>query len=241
MWDSHCHLADPGWGPRLDHQLHQARSAGIRGWLSCAYDQASWSRQRQLQDLPGVKIALGIHPWAADAWQPEVEFELRRELQSGGVVALGECGLDYYRARQPEARLHQRRVLQAQLQLAREADLPVVLHSVRCHQDLLAECDVVPGLRCMVHGFLGTLAEARDWLNRGCFLSLGPHARSRSDLMKFLPRDQILLETDAPSRGASLLDLVAVSQAYRAHHPQGNDCIGLNLHRFLGSRHGQPA
>jgi len=233
LWDSHCHLADPGWGAHLEHRLREARALGIRGWLSCAYDPSSWQVQRSLLELPGVHIAQGVHPWAAELWGAECQALLRQELERGQVVALGECGLDFYRARQPEAQHRQLEALRGQLQLARELDLPVVLHSVRCHRDLLREFDAAGPLRAMVHGFLGSLPEARDWIERGCYLSLGPHALSRVDLMKQLPRQRVLIETDAPSRGAGLCDLIGVSQAYRQHHPQGSDELDLNLHRFL--------
>jgi TatD DNase family protein len=230
MWDCHCHLADSSWTPEsLEWECEQARQSGVHGWFSCAYDVGSWSRQQELSQRGGLHIAQGLHPWCAEA-----ETELGRLLPYlEKAQALGEVGLDFFRARTPEDRDRQLRVLRLQLEWARQLDLPVVLHCVRAHKELMLE---VKGLRVCVHGFLGSLEEARRWLELGAVLSLGPHARGREDLMRFLPLDRVLLESDAPSRGARLLDVVSVWRAWRGHQPLQEEHIEANLVRFLGLR-----
>lgn len=235
MWDCHCHLADPGWDCHLEERLQEARQKGIFGWLSCAYDSASWARQAQVAKIPGVLVALGIHPWAAAEWNAQSSSLLRQSLKMSGAVAVGECGLDYHRARDAQSRQQQILALREQLSLALQLELPVVLHCVRAQEPLLQELDAAgPKLRAMLHGFLGTAQDAQAWLRRGVFLSLGPHAVSRTDLMKSLPLDRVLIETDAPSRGSSLTDLVAVSQAWNQHQPLQDNHFEANLCRFLG-------
>lgn len=230
MWDCHCHLADASWTPEnLEWEREQARQGGVHSWFSCAYDPDSWSRQVQLLQRGSALIAQGLHPWCAD--QEARLPELPAFLES--AHALGEVGLDYFRARSPEARSQQMKVLRQQLEWARQRDLAVVLHCVRAQADLMPE---VSGLRICVHGFLGSVEEARRWLELGAFLSLGPHARTRDDLMRFLPLDRILLESDAPSRGSRLLDVLSVWQAWRGHQPLQEEHIEANLGRFLGLR-----
>lgn len=227
MWDCHCHLTQLD---DLPAHLESARRHGVHGWLSCASDRASWARQQEIAKIPGVLISQGLHPWFADQSLEGLESFMSE------AVAIGECGLDFYRARDPESRDRQRLVLRSQLELARRTGRPVVLHCVRAHQALLQEMQAFPEVRCMLHGFLGSSADAQAWLRRGDFLSLGPHALSRADLMRQLPLDRVLIETDAPSRGASLLDLQRVLAAWQQVQPLQEDLFEANLYRFLGKR-----
>jgi len=225
MWDCHCHLAQV---EDLPAHLENARRQGIHGWLSCASARDSWPRQREIGRIPGVLLAQGLHPWFADQECQGLEAFLPE------AAAIGECGLDFYRAREPETREQQKRVLRTQLELARRWGKPVVLHCVRAHQALLQEMEAYPEVRCMIHGFLGSTADAQAWLRRGDYLSLGPHALSRADLMRHLPLDRVLIETDAPSRGASLLDLRPVLEAWQQVQPLQPELFEANLFRFLG-------
>ena len=237
MWDCHCHLADPAWDD-LAQRLEQARRQGIHGWLSCATDSDSWARQQQLRQLPGVLIAQGIHPWWSHEGTPENLHQLETALH--GAVALGECGLDFVRARDEEARQQQRWLLRQQLELARRRNLPMVLHCVRAQQALLQELQAFAEVRVMVHGFLGSTQDAQLWLRQGAYLSLGPHALSRADLMKQLPLDRILVESDAPARGSSLLDVARVADAWQSYQPLQEDHFEANLCRFLGIPQKEP-
>ena len=219
-------------------RLTAARQRGIRGWLSCGYDPPSWPRQRELARQEGVLIAQGLHPWALPSTAAELEAQLA-ELRLDQAVAVGECGLDYYRARTPEARELQMRALRAQLRLAREHELPVVLHCVRAYPELAGEMQRWPDLRFMIHGFLGRWDEAERWLELGAWISLGPHALSRTDLMKRLPLDRILVETDAPSRGIALEDLIPVVETWRRQQSLSDDRFETNLRAFLGRNQGR--
>lgn len=234
MTDCHCHLADPHWGSDLSQRLEEARRHGVHRWFSCAYDIASWSRQVELSSWPGVRIALGLHPWVAESWQPDTGALLEQTLLSSQAVAIGECGLDFSRSRDTATRELQIRVLREQLLIARRLGVPVVLHCVRAQQALLQELDDFRDVRVMVHGFLGSSADAQTWIRRGAYLSLGPHAQSREDLMRVLPLDRVLIETDAPSRGSSLLDLIQVRRAWEQLQPLQEDHFEQNLRRFLG-------
>lgn len=230
MWDCHCHLAQV---EDLPAHLESARRQGIHGWLSCASDRASWFLQQQFTRTPGVLVAQGLHPWYAEQGCEGLEEFLPE------AVAIGECGLDFYRDRDPELRERQKQVLRVQLELARKSCKPVVLHCVRAHQALLQEMEAFPEVRCMIHGFLGSTADAQAWLRRGDYLSLGPHALSRHDLMRHLPLDRVLIESDAPSRGASLLDLRPVLEAWQQVQPLQPELFQTNLFRFLGRERDQ--
>lgn len=233
MWDCHCHLADPGWTD-LPARLKEARRGGVRGWLSCGTNPESWERGDELgRQHAGVVVAHGIHPWYAPGPHELDDWLERLAPRLSGARALGEVGLDFVRAREGGSREWQKEVLRQQLSLL-AGRLPVVLHCVRAQTELWKLLDAAGNPRVMVHGFLGSTRDAQGWLERGAYLSLGPHALSRADLLKSLPVDRVLLETDAPSRGSSLLDVLKVRDAWREQHPVPDDQIGHNLARFLG-------
>jgi TatD DNase family protein len=145
---------------------------------------------------------VGTHPHDADTLTPE-RLDAQRTLASQpGVVAIGEIGLDYYRDLSP--RDVQRAALAAQLGLARELDLPVILHNRESHDDLvgLLRSDG-QGVRGVFHCFIGDRAMARDALDLGFYLSFaGPLAFPKNvelgEVAAWAPLERILIETDCP-------------------------------------------
>jgi TatD DNase family protein len=151
---------------------------------------------------PAVFVAAGLHPHDAAAWSAETEKELRELSSSPGVVAVGETGLDFYRDRSP--RDAQRAAFLGQLDLAAQADLPVVVHC----RDAYDECVEILGESAppgggVVHCFSGGPDDARRILDLGFALSFsGSLTYPRSDVLRRVardaPADRILVETDAP-------------------------------------------
>ena len=218
--DAHCHLDDPTLDAKEMRRLRPTGAEAInpssarpkdepQGFVCAGFSPERWPAQKAIQ-LPNVWHAVGLHPWAEVSWDPAT---LERELEQGWAVAVGECGLDFARERSPERRAEQKRVLAAHLRLARKAELPVVLHVVRAHQAVLELLDQAGPAAGMVHGFAGPIEQARDFLVRGLYLSIGPFSLRRPEVLRELPSDRILAETDAPGRGAHLADLDTVLQA----------------------------
>ena len=170
-------------------------------------------------------LSVGLHPWAV----PGDTACLLRALDDLGaalahppacMVALGEMGLDRSRARTETALALQRQALEAQLALARELDLPVVLHVVRAHAEVMDSLRRVglPRAGLQVHGFWGTAELVAAWSRKGAYLSIGsmvlrhPRAR-RAAAIAAIPAGRLLVETDASPLGEADVEGLAARDA----------------------------
>jgi TatD DNase family protein len=167
---------------------------------------------------PRVFPALGLHPWAAgEALDVDA---LRRALLGSGAVAVGEIGLEY-KIEAPGGE-RQREVLARQLRLARELDLPVILHCRGAFDDLLAILgEEGSGLRGVLHAWSRGPELARRFTDLGLHLGLGgaitrPRARRSRRSARAAPLEQIVLETDAPSIGLEGVEPAATEPAHVA-------------------------
>ncbi len=205
--DTHCHLYDEPLGRDPEAVLGRARAAGVTRVVVPAWNLASWPATRALAGRDGVHVALGLHPWAAH--EPLDVARLRDELQTCGAVAVGEIGLD---ALVDDADLpSQVRALSAQLRLAVDLRLPVLLHCRGAFEELIkvlrdhgfgAGSD---GPRGVVHAFARGPELAGRFLELGLHLAFGGAVtRSGSRAQRSaatMPLARIVLETDAPAIG----------------------------------------
>jgi TatD DNase family protein len=182
--------------------LARAREAGVAAIVNVGFDEARWATTAALAAAhDGVYAALGLHPHEAAAWDDGLRGRLRAALAGPKVVALGEIGLDFYRDRAPRAA--QRAAFAAQLALARELALPVVIHSRAAEDEavtMLVEAAVARGV---LHSFSGSPDTARRALDAGLHLSLTgpvsyPKAEGQRALARAIPLDRLLLESDCP-------------------------------------------
>jgi TatD DNase family protein len=224
--DSHCHLQDP-YGPEggeLLPVLSEAVAAGVSG-VVCVGTDAATSREavalvRTVRSvvsagsgaggsgaLPGdfgTWATMGLHPHEASHGVEELALALEEELQAGSglVVAVGECGFDYYYEHSP--RLAQRDAFAAQVELARRHELALVVHSRHAWDDTLEVLRAVgPPERTVLHCFTGGPDEARRCLDLGAFLSFSgivtfKSAQDVRDAVALCPFDRLMVETDAP-------------------------------------------
>jgi TatD DNase family protein len=209
--DTHCHLYADALGRDPAGVLARARAAGVTRVVVPAYDLASWAATAALARLEGVLPALGLHPWVAH--EPLDPERLREELRACGAVAVGEIGLD---AKIDGADLAQQtRALRAQLAVAVELDLPVLLHCRGAFAELLAVLrEFAPALRGVVHAFSRGPDLAEQFLASGLAIAFGgaitrPASRARAAAAA-LPLARVVLETDAPSIGLQGIDAAAV-------------------------------
>jgi TatD DNase family protein len=201
--DSHCHLQSLTPDER-QRALDAARERGVRGFLVPAL------RLDQSDDVlalchanPDVWCALGVHPHEAATWQPGDDARLAALLADPKVVAVGECGLDFYYEHAPRAL--QQEVLREQWRVAIDLRLPVVVHNRDSNEamlDLLRE-PAFAGLAADFHSFAGGLAMARDLIARGFYLGLSgmitfPKAANVREVLPLLPAARALIETDTP-------------------------------------------
>ncbi len=210
MIDSHCHLADPAFAADLEAVVARAFEAGVAGGLCVlAFGSAAEAEQgaRARAAWPALRFATGVHPHEAREYAGRVG-DLAAALdrgagRRGGFAALGEIGLDYhYDFSTPEA---QREVFRAQVAFAREARLPVVIHTREADADTLAILEEVGkgDVGGVFHCFSGTADLARRALDLGFALSFSgivtfPKAEALRAIAAAAPASRLLVETDCP-------------------------------------------
>jgi TatD DNase family protein len=200
--DTHCHLDCPEFDPDRAAVLGRARAAGVSVLVIPAIQRSGWAGLLALCAMTaGLYPALGLHPVYLDGHRDADLPALERAISDTRPVALGEIGLDYFVRDLDRERQH--RLFEAQLAIAREADLPVILHVRRAHAQALAMLRRFPVRGGIVHAFSGGIEEARRYRDLGFALGLGGmltferSTRLRA-LAAALPIELIVLETDAP-------------------------------------------
>lgn len=204
LYDSHCHLDAGEFDADRGQVLARARAAGVARQLVPAVDRASWDAIAGLCAAdPGLRPAWGLHPMFLDRHQPAHLDELADWLARRRPAAVGECGLDFFvEGLDPAA---QRLYFNRQLELAREFDLPVVLHARRAVDEVIASLRRVGGLRGVVHSWSGSGEQARQLFAMGFCLGIGgpvtyERARRLRRTVATMPAEFLLLETDAPDQ-----------------------------------------
>ncbi len=202
--DTHAHLADPAFDADRDAVLARAIDAGARAVICIgeSIDASVRAAALAAQHSGFVWFTAGLHPHnAATSDAPETMRRLRERLDAG-AVAVGECGLDYHYDNSP--RDVQRRVFGAQLTLAAERGLPVVVHTRDAEEDtraLLIEA-ASAGVRGVLHCYTGSDALAEVAIEHGWFISFSGIITFRrwtdDDLLKLVPDDRLLAESDSP-------------------------------------------
>jgi TatD DNase family protein len=206
MWiDTHCHLDAPEFDADRDAVVERARAAQVPMLVLPAVEAAHFERVRALAHRHGLAYALGIHPLytdrAADADLELLAQALRAHADDPRLVAVGEIGLDHFVPGLD--RVRQQTFYLAQLKLARDAGLPVLLHVRRSADALLAGLRRVPVAGGIAHAFNGSSQQAAEFVRRGFKLGFGgavAHERALQirRLADTLPDNTLVLETDAP-------------------------------------------
>ena len=208
MWiDSHCHLDAPEFDADRPAVVARARGAGVSRLILPAVAVAHFDRVRALAHEHDCAYALGIHPLyvdgADDADLDRLKDALQRWHDDPRLVAVGEIGLDHFVPEAQADRARQQRFYVAQLKLAREAGLPVILHVRRSADALLAGLRRVAVAGGIAHAFNGSAVQADQFVARGFRLGFGgamtfERALQIRQLARALPDNAPVLETDAP-------------------------------------------
>jgi TatD DNase family protein len=203
--DSHCHLNYEGVVERQAEVLENAREAGVTGFLNISTRQREWDQIIAVAEREeDVWASVGVHPHEADAHPDLGASALARAADHPRVIAIGECGLDYYYDKSDRA--SQRERFQAHIEAARQTGLPLVVHTREAEGDtaeILTEAVREGGVTGVLHCFTGSAELARTGLELGFYVSLSGIVtfKNAGDLQataKWLPADQILVETDSP-------------------------------------------
>ncbi|MEG0007641.1 MAG: TatD family hydrolase [Aeromonas sp.] len=204
LTDTHCHLDFPVFEPDLAARLAQWRQLGVGEYIIPAVGEENWTRVMGLAEQhAGIAYGLGIHPWYVGAQTEGVLARLHTLLasQPRGLVAIGECGLDL-RSQVPQE--GQVELFEAQIRLAMEFDLPLIVHSVRAN-DTVAKMlrRFKPARGGVIHAFGGSLQQAEAFWQLGFRLGIGgvisyERANKTREAVRDMPLEALLLETDAP-------------------------------------------
>jgi TatD DNase family protein len=242
--DSHCHLQDPKFDGEDEALVRRAREAGVSALVVVGYDLES---SRQAGNLAGsfedVYATVGVHPHDARTLTlPDIE-SLERLATEPRIVAIGEIGLDFYRNLSPPE--EQRRAFREQLDLARSLRLPVVVHARDADEEtfeiLSAYAESVkpewPADRPLgvMHCFAGDLNLALRYTQIGFLISIAgtvtyPTAERTRDVVRGIPLESMVVETDAPY-------LTAQSRRGQRNEP----AYIVETVRFIADLRGEPS
>jgi len=202
--DTHAHLTFPELCDQVDAVLERSIKAGVTTWLTIGTDPGENKKAVELAGRhDNLYAAVGIHPHDARLVTAEVLAELRQLAADERVVAIGETGLDYFYDNSPRAA--QQRVFVEHMNIARELNLPVIIHSRKAFDDTLEILEQHGrGLRGVVfHCFSGSAEQARRLLDRGFCISFTgvvtfKNARKSVEAAKVVPIERLMVETDCP-------------------------------------------
>lgn len=201
-FDSHCHL---DFLDNAGQNMADAQTTGIGHWLVPGTEPGQWQQAHQTFSQDGrVSLAAGHHPWFLPKSAPDTHLLESWLDHHPDYVAIGEIGLDYFKHHPgSKAAVHQFDWFLAQLSIASERQLPVILHSVKAHDRILQGLKRYPKVVGVVHGFVGPYVQAMAYIDRGFYLGAGSVVfRSAKTLDAFarIPAERILVETDAPDQ-----------------------------------------
>jgi TatD DNase family protein len=202
--DTHCHLTFEPLDADIDAVIERSKAAGVTSWITVGTNLADSKRAVEFAGrFDNMYAAVGIHPHDAKDAAPDTLAQLRDLAQNTKVVAIGETGLDFHYnfSKQPD----QLRVFAAQLQLAAELNLPVIIHSRNAFDETIDVLDrfAKPVKNIVFHCFSGSPEQAKKVLDRGYCISFTgvvtfKNAGRTREAAKVVPLDRLMLETDSP-------------------------------------------
>ncbi len=202
--DSHAHLSMPQFDRDREEVVHRASNAGVRFIMTVGIDTASSQHAVAIShEYSSVYAVVGIHPHNAKIADKRVLHQMREIAKDSRVKAYGEIGLDFFRNLSPPSA--QVRVFKDQMRLARDLEMPIVIHDREAHEEVLEILREEGGesLNAVFHCFSGDLAMAKEVVEMGFYLSVPgtitfPRAYQIREVIRDIPLERILIETDCP-------------------------------------------
>ena len=201
IFDSHAHYDSEAFNDDRKELLHALPSQGVCGIINCASDMASAITSLELADeFDFIYAACGVHPHEAEGCKQGYIDVLRKLCSEEKCVAVGEIGLDYHYDFSP--RDIQKKVFEEQIVLAKELDLPIIVHDREAHEDTL-ELLKKHKPKGVVHCFSGSVEMAKEIVKLGMYIGLGgavtfKNARKPLEVAAYVPDDMLVIETDCP-------------------------------------------
>jgi TatD DNase family protein len=199
--DSHAHLTYKAYRKDLGAVLQRAREAGVTAIVNASFDlSSSEAGVRIAEEHENIYVGVGVHPHDAKTLDLDALARLEELAENSRVVAIGEIGLDFYRDLSP--RRTQEDAFRLQIGLARDLDLPIIIHDRDAHQRTMQILKDERVSRGVLHCFSGDLNLARQGVELGLYISFaGPityNGKKAKDILKWIPEERILIETDCP-------------------------------------------
>ncbi len=204
MIDTHCHLDDPRFDVDRESCLAKAEQLGIQQVLVPSIKAEWWPRVKAVcEQSDKLFAAYGLHPMFEPEHKQQDIKQLSHWLECERPVAIGECGLDFY-IKNPNKK-RQLKLFEAQVELASESGLPLIIHARKSVEEVLQLLRHYPGVKGVCHSYSGSLQQALQLIELGFFIGLGgPLTYSRATrlhrLLIGLPIEALVLETDAPDQ-----------------------------------------
>ena len=202
--DSHCHIDDDRLDRSRDESIAAAAACGVTRMIVPATTANRWEKIEQLcAGYPGLYPAYGLHPMFVEQHQPLHLAELDEWLDREKVVAVGECGLDFFDSRIDEK--WQKQLFREQLHLAGQHGLPVIVHPRKAMDEVISLLRRGEQRGGVVHSFAGSEQQARQLYDIGFKLGIAAtvsfeRARKLRAVVAAMPLDALLLESDAPDQ-----------------------------------------
>lgn len=203
LTDTHCHLDDQRYDQDLNEVIN--RRDDLTFILNPGCDIETSKKAIEISnEFPKVYAAVGIHPCELEESYKEEEVisELRELSKDPKVLAIGEIGLDYHYPDNASKEV-QKKAFRDQIALSEELGLPYIVHDREAHGDSLEIVKEFPNVKCVFHAFSGSPEMAKELIKLGHYISIGgaltfKNARKAPDVIKEIPLDRIMLETDGP-------------------------------------------
>ena len=207
MIDTHAHLDFKEFDKDRAEVIQRAFDSGVKKIINVGCNvERSKASVRLAREYEQVYASIGCHPHDVGNCEAGImNQELRKLAKYNKVIAVGECGLDYYRLEREEDKIEQQKLFKMQIKLAKDLDLPLIIHCRDAYEDLLEilknyDLRERPGV---THCFLGSWEQAKNFLDLGFYVFFtGAITFSKKEktleAMKRIPLDKILIETDCP-------------------------------------------
>ena len=206
IFDTHAHYDDRQFEGDREELLGSMPENGVELIVDAGSDIASWDKIEKLTDrYPFVYGAIGVHPDEVGELDEEKMQRMEWLLAKEKMVAVGEIGLDYYWDKEPEVQNAQRYWFRRQMELARETNLPVIIHSRDAAADTMevmkaVHAEEIPGV---IHCYSYSREMAQEFIKMGYYIGVGgvvtfKNAKKLKETVEAIPLERILLETDCP-------------------------------------------
>ncbi|EOU1725193.1 TatD family hydrolase [Clostridium perfringens] len=203
IFDTHAHYDSDSFDEDRENVIKELKENGVIGVLNCGSDLYGLRKSVELaKEFDMFYAAVGIHPENADEFNEDVVKEIKEFVKNEKVKAIGEIGLDYYWEENPPREV-QKEVFRAQMKLADELNLPVVIHDRDAHKDTLEIMKEFPYVIGVVHCFSGSVEFAKECIKLGYYIGFTgvltfKNAKKLVDVCREIPAERMLVETDCP-------------------------------------------